>query len=67
MSISTKDYYRLSKREGERDEEGNLTPVAMAISALIDHGCDCGGGVDEPLCLVCICEAALISLLPKEE
>ena len=46
---------------GERDAEGNLTPLALALDALSDHGCDCG--TDEPgTCLACVCEAALRAL-----
>jgi hypothetical protein len=42
----------------QRDSEGKLTRLAMALHALADHGCDCG--TDEPgTCLGCLCEAAL--------
>jgi len=42
----------------ERDEDGELTDMALAMDALVDLGCDCG--VDEPgTCLACICERAL--------
>lgn len=42
----------------QQDSQGNLTKLAMALSALIDNGCDCGQ--DEPgTCLGCLCEAAL--------
>jgi hypothetical protein len=45
----------------ERDEDGRLTPLAMALDAIRDHGCDCGE--DEPgTCLACLCEAALRDL-----
>lgn len=44
--------------EGERDENGNLTDMALAIDALIDFGCDCGDDNDPP-CLGCLCEKAL--------
>lgn len=47
-----------NKMINERDAEGNLTPLALALDALQDHGCDCG--TDEPgTCLACRCEAAL--------
>lgn len=50
----------------QRDAEGNLTPLALALNALGDHGCDCG--TDESgSCLACLCEAALLSLLPGPE
>lgn len=51
----------------QRDKHGNLTPLAMALLALSEHGCDCGLDDDGPLCLACTCEAALVSLLPKED
>lgn len=42
----------------ERDENGNLTPLAMALNAMSDYGCDCAD--DEPgTCLTCLCEQAL--------
>lgn len=45
----------------EHDTAGNLTPLAMALNALVDEGCDCGN--DEPgTCLECLCEAALRDL-----
>jgi hypothetical protein len=45
----------------ERDDDGRLTPLALALDALRDRGCDCGE--DEPgTCLACVCEAALRDL-----
>jgi len=42
----------------ERDKNGQLTPMALALDALRNADCDCG--TDEPgTCLVCRCEAAL--------
>ena len=42
----------------ERNEAGELTAMALAIDALLDHGCDCG--TDEPgMCLACLCSEAL--------
>lgn len=42
----------------ERDAEGNLTPLAIALDSISGNGCDCGE--DEPgTCLACVCEAAL--------
>lgn len=42
----------------ERDENGNLTDMALALDALEDFGCDCGEG-EEGTCLPCRCEKAL--------
>lgn len=45
----------------ERDENGELTDLALALDAISDVGCDCG--TDEPgSCFACLCEAALKSL-----
>ena len=45
----------------QRNTAGELTPLALAIGALEDYGCDCGE--DEPrTCLACLCEAALKDL-----
>ena len=42
----------------ERDDNGWLTPLALALNAISDYGCDCG--TDEPgTCLCCLCENAL--------
>ena len=42
----------------QRDADGNLTPLALALDAIQNNGCDCG--TDEPgSCMACICEAAL--------
>lgn len=47
--------------KAERDADGNLTPLALAVDALEDNGCDCG--TDEPgTCFACRCEAALRDL-----
>lgn len=44
----------------ERDENGELTDLALALNAISDNGCDCG--TDEPgSCVACLCEAALKS------
>jgi len=43
----------------ERDAEGKLTLLALAMDAVRDNGCDCGDGPDEPPCMACLCEAAL--------
>jgi len=47
----------------QRDENGKLTSLAIALQALEDNGCDCpeyDRDPDEPgTCLVCLCEAAL--------
>ena len=44
--------------KNERDENGLLTPLALALDAIEDYGCDCG--TDEPgTCMACLCEAAL--------
>jgi hypothetical protein len=48
----------------ERDNNGNLTPLAMALNAISDYGCDCGD--DEPgTCLTCLCENALKDMYRK--
>ena len=45
----------------QRDDRGMLTPLALALDAIDDNGCDCG--TDEPgTCLACLCEAALKDL-----
>jgi hypothetical protein len=50
-----------SELDSQRDANGEFTPLAMALQALSDHGCDCG--TDEPgTCLACVCEAALKDL-----
>lgn len=54
------------EREHERNEDGTYTPLAMALQALSDDGCDCG--TDEPgTCLGCLCEAALRSVVEERE
>jgi hypothetical protein len=48
----------------ERDKNGKLTPLAMALNAISDYGCDCGD--DEPgTCLTCLCENALKDMYRK--
>ena len=42
----------------ERDQDGLLTPWALACDALRDAGCDCGED-EEGTCLGCRCEAAM--------
>lgn len=50
----------------ERDADGMLTPLAMALDALSDYGCDCGN--DEPgTCLACLCETALRSMYEERD
>lgn len=50
----------------ERDPDGNLTPLALALDALVGAGCDCG--TDEPgTCLSCLCEAGLHDLHDRLE
>ncbi len=50
----------------QRDAAGMLTPLAVALYAIGDEGCDCG--TDEPgTCLGCSCEAALKDLATKLE
>ena len=45
----------------QRDENGDLTPLALALDAIADNGCDCPE--DEPgTCLACRCELALKAL-----
>lgn len=45
----------------QRGSNGELTPLACALDALANFGCDCGQ--DEPgTCLSCLCEAALKSV-----
>ena len=52
--------------KNDRDENGELTPLALAIDAIEGNGCDCGE--DEPgTCLACLCEAALKYLFEKLE
>ena len=54
-----------TKLKDERDAEGLLTPLALALDALEDNGCDCGE--DEPgPCLACRCEAALRDLWQRQ-
>lgn len=45
----------------QRGPDGFLTPLALALDALEDNGCDCGGG-EKGSCLSCLCEAALLDL-----
>jgi hypothetical protein len=53
-----KERYEWLNAKEERNEKGELTPLAMALDAISDYGCDCG--VDEPgTCLPCLCENAL--------
>lgn len=42
--------------QDERDDYGALTPLALAIRALVDQGCSCK---DNNRCLPCLCEDAL--------
>jgi hypothetical protein len=50
--------------KNERDENGELTPLALAIDALEGNGCDCGED-EKGTCLACRCEAALRYLYEK--
>ena len=51
--------------KNERDKSGALTPLARALDALSNHGCDCG--TDEPgSCIACLCEAALRDLWSRQ-
>lgn len=44
----------------QRDHNGELTNLALALNAIKDAGCDCEE--DEPeICLACLCERALKS------
>ena len=45
----------------ERDGDGLLTPLALAVDAISDHGCNCG------TCLACVCDGALWSLWDQRE
>lgn len=60
LLLPLRERYRsteMDERE-ERDENGELTPWALAFDAIADHGCDCG--VDEPgTCVACRCARAL--------
>jgi hypothetical protein len=49
---------KFERRIDERDADGDLTPMALALSAIADNGCDCGVG-EEGSCLACLCESAL--------
>lgn len=60
----------------ERDAEGNPTPLALALRALSENGCNCDrwpvGFLDSPedetgTCCACRCEAALEYLVEKLE
>lgn len=52
--------------KNQRDADGNLTPLALALDAIEDNGCDCGE--DEPgTCMACLCETALLDLWTKLE
>jgi hypothetical protein len=55
------------KRKDELGEDGNPTPLALALRALSENGCDCDDSPgDEPgTCCVCRCEAALEYLVEK--
>jgi hypothetical protein len=44
--------------KNQRDENGDLTPMARAFDVLEKNGCDCDE--NEPgTCMACVCEAAL--------
>jgi len=48
----------------ETDKNGELTPLAIALNAIVSNGCDCG--TDEPgTCLSCVCEKALKDMYKK--
>jgi hypothetical protein len=47
----------------QKDENGNLTPLAVALRALEDNGCSCEeDGPCNDTCLTSLCEKALKSL-----
>jgi hypothetical protein len=51
----------------QTDENGNLTPLALALQAIGDNGCFYEG--DEPCdgtCIPCLCEKALEHLWRKQ-
>ena len=61
--ITSKPWMKIhwSQRRFERDDNGLLTPLAMALDAIADYGCHCGND-DLPTgkkCLCCLCENAL--------
>ena len=44
----------------ERDADGKLTPLALALRAIIEDGCSCDSVDDEPhTCLAGLCADAL--------
>lgn len=45
----------------QRDSEGKLTDLALALNALAETGCDCGTDEDVS-CVGCLCERALKGL-----
>lgn len=56
----------LNRYIDQRDSNGLLTNLALAVDALEGNGCDCGP--DEPgMCLACLCTAALKELLEQHE
>jgi hypothetical protein len=50
----------------QRDVDGNLTDLALALNAISDIGCDCGTDEDES-CVCCLCEQALKCLWEQLE
>lgn len=50
---------RWSEMKNERDAEGNLTPVAMALESIAEYGCHCGDDCESVPCHTCRCEDAL--------
>lgn len=51
--------------KNQRDANGELTDLALAVDALEDNGCDCG--TDESgTCLACRCEAAIKHLWEQQ-
>ena len=55
----------LDKYRHERDANGELTWLAIAIDAAEEAECDCGGG--DPPCAICACEEALIEVVEERE
>jgi len=50
------------KLANERDEDGNLTDMALAVDAINNTECDCRTDEHEPgTCLRCLCKTALMT------
>jgi len=52
------------KLKNQRCPDGRLTPLALALTALEDHGCDCDESAPD-ICLACLCVSAFKHIYDK--